>query len=90
MTILKWMTSERGFVRAGRCYLASDLQLCPVVVSVPDLQSYGDFWLNVIGPPTLVAGFFGISRTVNSVPWGGRTFVVCWEKVPTDPTRLGC
>ena len=35
-------------------------------MSAPDLQGYGDFWLNVIGPPTLVAGSFGISRTVNS------------------------
>ena len=49
--------------------IASDLQgNCPVVVSVPDLLGYGDFWLNVIGPPTLVAGLFGISRTVNSAP----------------------
>ena len=61
------MTFERGKLFQRSCYLASDLQgPGPVFVSVPDLLGYGDFWLNVIGPPTLVAGRFGISRTVNS------------------------
>ena len=63
--------------------------LSPVFVSGPDLLGYGNFWLNVIGPPTLVAGRFGISRTANSASQGGRTFVVCWEKVLTDPTLWG-